>query len=59
MAAQSKEDENEHSAVSASRAQEEVVAVVSDKTEEQEKAQDEKDKETGAPAVETGTIYLI
>lgn len=59
MAAQSKEDENQRSAVSHSQAQEEVVKVVSDKTEEQEKTQDEQDKEMGAPAVETGMIYLI
>lgn len=59
MAAQSKEDENQRSAVSHSQAQEEVVKVVPDKTEEQEKTQDEQDKETGPPAVEMGTIYLI
>lgn len=42
-----------------SQAKAEEMVVVSDKIEEQKKMQDEEDKETGAPAAETGTVYLI
>lgn len=49
--ADSEEDYKGHRA--RSQAEEEVV---SDKTEEQEKTQDEEDKETEAPAAETGTL---
>lgn len=59
MTAEIEEDEEENNALNHSQAKTEEMVVVSDKVEEQEKTQDEADKETVAPAAETGTGYLI
>lgn len=65
VTAESEEGEKEDNALNHSEAKAEETAaaatavVVSDKTEQREEKQDEEDKETGAPALTTGTASLI
>lgn len=56
---ESEEDEKDNALNHSQPKEETVVVVVSDKTEKQERMRDEEVKETGAPAAETGTVYLI